>query len=68
MVPFLVTGKIFLQELWRLKVDWDDRITKSQCKQWENWKGKLVNLKGATIPRCQHPSGYLAEDIQLYAF
>ena len=27
--PFLVTGKIFLRELWRLKIDWDDRIITS---------------------------------------
>ena len=68
LAPFLVTGKIFLQELWRLKVDFDDRITKSRCKQWKKWKGELVNLKGVTIPRCYHPSGYLAKDIQLHVF
>ena len=68
VAPFLVTGKIFLQELWRLKIDWDDRITKSQYKQWEKWKGELVNLKGVTIPRCHHLSRYLAKDIQLHVF
>ena len=68
VTPFLVTGKIFLQELWMLKVEWDDRITKSQCKQWEEWKGELVNLKGVTILRCYHPSAYLAKDIQLHVF
>ena len=51
-----------------MKVEWDDRITKQQYKQWEKWKGKLVNLKGITIPRCQHPPGYLAKDIQLNVF
>ena len=66
--PFLVTRKIFLQELWWLKIGWDDRITKSQCKQWKKWKGELVNLKGVTIPRYHHPSGNLAKDIQLHVF
>ena len=66
VAPFLVTGKIFLQELWRLKVDWDDRKSKSQCKQWEKWKEELVNLRGDKIPRFYHPSGYLAKDIQLH--
>ena len=66
VASFLVSEKIFLQELRRLKVDWDDRITKSQCKQWEKWKGKLV--KGAMIPRCHNPFGYLAKDIQLHVF
>ena len=46
VAAFLVTGKIFLQELWRLKVHRDDRIIKLLCKQWERWKGELVNLKG----------------------
>ena len=32
------------------------------------WKWELVNLKGVTIPRCHHPSGYLAKDIQLHVF
>ena len=27
-----------------------------------------MNLKGVTIPRCHHPSGYLAKDIQLHVF
>ena len=62
------TVGIFLQELWRVKVDWNGKITKSQCKQWEKWKGELVNLKGVTIPRCHHPSGYLDKDIQLHVF
>ena len=66
VAPFLVTGKIFLQKLWRLKVYWDDKITKSQYKQWEKWKGDLVNLKGVTIPRSHHPSRYLAKDMQLH--
>ena len=66
--PFLVTGKIFLQELWTLEVDWDDRITKSQCNQLGKWKRELVNLKGVAIPRSHHPSGYLAEDTELYVF
>ena len=66
--PFLVTGRILLQELWRLKVESNDRITKSQCKQWQEWKEGLVNLKGVTFPRCYHPSGYLAKDIQLHVF
>ena len=68
VAPFLNTGKIFLQELWRLKVDWDDRITKSECKQWEKWKGELVNLEEITIPGCHYPSRYLAKDIQLHLF
>ena len=27
-----------------------------------------MNLKGVTIPRYHHPSGYLAKDIQLHVF
>ena len=68
VAPFLVTGKIFLQELWRLKVDWDDRITKSQDKQWEKQKGELLNLEGVPIPRCHYPSGNLAKDVKLHLF
>ena len=66
VAPFSITGKIFLQELWRLKVDWDDGITKSKCKQWKKCKGELVNLKGVTNSRCHHPSGYLAKDIHVF--
>ena len=27
-----------------------------------------MNLKGVTIPRCHHSTGYLAKDIQLHVF
>ena len=44
------------------------KITTSQCKQWEKWKGELVNLTWVMIPRCHHPSGYLVKDKQLHVF
>ena len=46
VASFLVRGKTFLQELWRLKVNWDNRITKSQCKQGKVEMGGSESERG----------------------
>ena len=68
LAPFVLSAKILLQELWRLKVGWDDTLNPSYSKQWSKWKAELDNIHKVKIPRCHHPSGYKATDIQLHVF
>lgn len=39
VASFVLTRKIFLQELWRLTIHWVDMITEWQCKLDESGKG-----------------------------
>jgi len=49
--PVLVTAKIIMQELWTLKLDWDDPIPTSIANKWCLFVHNLQNLSTLTFPR-----------------
>lgn len=55
--PVIVSGKIKLQNLWRLKFDWDDCL--SECeelqREWIQWLDEIRKLKEMNFERCLTP-------------
>nr|XP_034828792.1 uncharacterized protein LOC117986080 [Maniola hyperantus] len=49
--PVVITAKIFIQKLWKLKLEWDDEITDGLLAEWIKFREDLVNLKDILIPR-----------------
>ena len=66
--PFIVSGKSFLQELWKAKVDWDDNLNLDQQKYWLKWLQGLSMVHQFKVPRCYHISGYKATNMELHIF
>ncbi|XP_028413990.1 uncharacterized protein LOC114536852 [Dendronephthya gigantea] len=52
LAPFIFKAKCLLQELWRLKLDWDEEITGDVLQAWTTWKTELEELKKFFYPRC----------------
>jgi len=52
IAPFILKGKMILQELCRRGSTWDDPISDSLLPRWEAWKADIENLKEIKIPRC----------------
>ena len=52
LAPFLVRAKIILQDLWRRKCNWDDKLSKSEADSWKNWLTELQNVELFKIRRC----------------
>ena len=65
---FIVSGKSFLQELWKAKVDWDDNLNLEQQKYWLKWLQGLSMVHQFKVPRCHHISGYKAINMELHIF
>ncbi|XP_076397965.1 uncharacterized protein LOC143266315, partial [Megachile rotundata] len=63
VAPATISAKIFIQELWRLRVSWDETLPESSLRKWQNiythWRG----LDGASIPRWTglHPTSPVVE-------
>lgn len=57
VVPSLLASKLFLQELWKLKVKWDTPLPNNLREQWEVIKEDLNNIQGI-LPR------YYIKDIE----
>ena len=66
--PFVLTAKIFLQELWRMKLDWDTIIDDNAKREWKKLQAKLKNINKVETSRVHHPIGYKASGIELHVF
>ncbi|XP_076298317.1 uncharacterized protein LOC143217663 [Lasioglossum baleicum] len=66
-VPVVITAKILIQQLWKLKCDWDDPLPVEFQTQWERYRSLLHHLESAHIPRW---TGQTADtvDVQLHGF
>ena len=53
---FILTAKLILQDLCRLKLDWDDKIPDKYLHRWQAWLNDLPNLEQLAIDRCFKPS------------
>ena len=47
--PFVLTTKIFLLELWKMKSDWDTIIEYNVKREWKKWQGELKNIRKVEI-------------------
>lgn len=49
--PVLIRAKIILQELWLLKIDWDDPLSPDMQQRWATFRNQLHELNQLSIPR-----------------
>ena len=50
--PFLLNRKKILQDLCRMKIDWDEEIDLEFRTRWEKWKSQLSALEDFSMDRC----------------
>lgn len=51
IAPILIKGKLIMQELWQLQVNWDDILLAENCKAWQNLQVDLKDLSNLIIKR-----------------
>ncbi|XP_049300463.1 uncharacterized protein LOC125774090 [Anopheles funestus] len=51
MQPIIVMGKIIMQDLWREKIGWDDKVSNDAYQKWKTIKEQLSILQDVSIPR-----------------
>lgn len=64
--PVLIRGKIFLQQLWALKLSWDTPLTLEMQQKWIQFYASLKSLEKLIIPR--HVPFSNSESVQLHGF
>ena len=62
--PFLLKGRLIIQQLCRDRLGWDETIDKKSSYEWLKWKNTLVAMENINIPRCYKPTdfGQIVED------
>ena len=66
--PVILTAKSILQELCRIKIDWDDKIPDKYLSAWLRWLEDLPKVTQLTIPRCYKPAGFQVRLSELHHF
>ena len=67
--PFLLRGKMILQELCAKNLSWDDPIDDFTVRLWNQWKEGLNALENVQIPRCLKPVNFgNLVDVSLHHF
>ncbi|GFW86479.1 integrase catalytic domain-containing protein [Trichonephila clavipes] len=50
--PIVTKAKIFIQELWKIKLDWSEQLPPDAMEEWLNFYQKLAKVNNFKIPRC----------------
>ena len=66
--PVVILGKIFLQELWLLKQEWDAELPESFVTQWEKYRAELKQIDKCAIPRSVIPLNGSIDRLELVGF
>ncbi|XP_045450491.1 uncharacterized protein LOC123659288 [Melitaea cinxia] len=62
----IIKSKIFLQQLWSNKIDWDQPLPSDEASKWTSFIQNLAQLSSIVIPR--HVLKYTDCDIDLHCF
>lgn len=66
--PILILGKIFVQELWLLKQDWDEELSSSYAIQWSKYREELKLIDQCSLPRSVVPVEAEVDTLELFGF
>lgn len=51
LAPIVISAKIFMQELWSVRLDWDDPLPENLNARWRSYLNHLVEVSRISIPR-----------------
>ena len=69
VAPCTLAAKLILQDLCRLKLDWDDKIPEEYLQRWQAWVSDLPQLENLAVERCFKPASMKeSKSAQLHHF
>ncbi|GFV85032.1 integrase catalytic domain-containing protein [Trichonephila clavipes] len=66
--PVTLKPKLILQEIWKLKLKWDENLPKGILNQVKKWLEQLPILASIKIPRCLYLSSNGIKRLTLHVF
>ena len=66
--PAIITMKILLQQLWELKLGWDDPVPQEVYDTWSQWRSELKLISERHIDRCYFPKDARITLMELHGF
>ena len=66
LAPVTLLAKLFMQELWKCKLQWDENLSDELSSRWRQYCHNLDNINLIQIQRCVKPNH--SSGLQLIAF
>lgn len=66
IAPVVAVAKVFIQELWKSGLEWDEQLTEDLRNKWLQFRSELVTVKRCVIPRWLNTTNDC--HIELHAF
>ncbi|XP_055590151.1 uncharacterized protein LOC129742294 [Uranotaenia lowii] len=66
--PYVIHGKMIVQDLWRSGINWDQKIQDAEWEKWLRWTSLLQKIDGLQIPRHYFAGLVLNRSVQLHIF
>ena len=66
--PAVLPAKLLLQELWKLKVSWDDPLPENMLQKWKTWLQEIPCITQHSIPRHMGKAFNQVHSRQLHGF
>ena len=66
--PVTIKAKLFLQELWQQRVEWDEPLSPELVTTWVNIAKEIDNVTTTVQPRCPLPQNTNPSSTQLHIF
>ena len=66
--PAVLPSKLLLQELWKIKVSWDDPLSENILQKWKTWLQEIPCITQHSIPRHMGKASNQVHSRQLHGF
>lgn len=51
IAPVIMNAKVFIQQLWKSDLNWDDNLSEDLLREWDTFRDDLSNVSDMFIPR-----------------
>ena len=68
LAGFTIRAKILLQQLWKLKLNWNEPLNNDCAVKYTEWVAELADLETVKIPRCPFYLHQTAVSVQIHGF
>ncbi|XP_062706457.1 uncharacterized protein LOC134287734 [Aedes albopictus] len=68
--PFIIHGKVLIQDLWRAGTLWDEQVNEEIYAKWHRWVQMIGYIADIRIPRCyfRNADQYTYQNSELHVF
>ena len=66
VAPFVIKGKILVQEMWLAGIEWDEDLESSLVEKVQKWTAELKNFDEIRVPKTLQPENAVCVSVHTF--